>query len=296
MKPPPLEHVAPDTLEGALAALAEHGDDAKLLAGGQSLVPLLAFRLARPGVLVDLNRVPGLDELRLDDGALVLGAMARQSDVEALPGLRERCAMVVEAVELIGHVAIRNRGTVGGSLAHADPAAEWTALAVALDAELEITGTQGTRTVPASDFFVTYFTTALAPDEILTRVRVPLPNGRSGSCFLELARRHGDFAVAGVGALLRLGEGGAVADARVALIGVGDRAVRASAVEAALRGRRPDEAAFAEAAAALDGEISPGGDIHATERYRRHVARVLTRRALATAAARAAGGDGAGKA
>jgi carbon-monoxide dehydrogenase medium subunit len=290
VKPPPFDYVAAGSLDEALAALTEHGDEAKLLAGGQSLVPLLAFRLARPGVLVDLNGVGGLDGLALEDGALVLGAMARQRDVERLPGLRERCAMVPEAIEHVGHVAIRNRGTVGGSLAHADPAAEWTALALALDAELELTGPSGRRTVAAGDFFVSYFTTVLAPDEVLTRIRLPLPNGRSGSCFLELSRRHGDFALAGVGALVTLAGDGTAADVRLGLIGVGDRPVRPAAAESALRGRVPDGEAIAEAAAAVGGEIEPSGDIHASAEYRRHLATVLTRRALATAVERARGG------
>lgn len=287
MKPPPFDYVAPATVEETVAALVEHGDEAKVIAGGQSLVPLLAFRLARPSVLVDLNRVTGLDGLELDDGKLRIGAMTRQHRLERLPGLRERCPMVAEAVELIGHVAIRNRGTVGGSLAHADPAAEWTALALALDAELDIMGPSGKRTVVASDFFVTFFTTALAPDEVLTEIRLDLPNGRSGSTFLELARRHGDFALAGVAALVSLEVDGTIADARLALIGVGDRAIRASAAEQVLRGERPTEELFAEAAGAVDAEIRPGSDIHASERYRRHIAGVLTRRALQTAAERA---------
>ena len=293
MKPPPFEYVAATSLEEAVAALGEHGDEAKLLAGGQSLVPLLAFRLARPGVLVDLNGVGGLDRLELAGDALVVGAMARQRDVELLPGLRERCELIPEAIELVGHVAIRNRGTVGGSLAHADPAAEWPALAVLLDAELELVGPSGRRTVAARDFFLSYFTTVLEPDEVLTEIRLPLPNGRSGSCFVELSRRHGDFALAGVGALVTLAGDGTAAEVRLGLIGVGDRPVRPAAAEQALRGRVPDEGAIAAAAEAVAGEIEPTGDIHASEEYRRHLATVLTRRALAAAVARAGGGEGA---
>jgi aerobic carbon-monoxide dehydrogenase medium subunit len=293
VKPPPFEYVAATSLEEAVAALGEHGDEAKLLAGGQSLVPLLAFRLARPGVLVDLNGVGGLDRLELAGDALVVGAMARQRDVELLPGLRERCELIPEAIELVGHVAIRNRGTVGGSLAHADPAAEWPALAVLLDAELELVGPSGRRTVAARDFFLSYFTTVLEPDEVLTEIRLPLPNGRSGSCFVELSRRHGDFALAGVGALVTLAGDGTAAEVRLGLIGVGDRPVRPAAAEQALRGRVPDEGAIAAAAEAVAGEIEPTGDIHASEEYRRHLATVLTRRALAAAVARAGGGEGA---
>jgi carbon-monoxide dehydrogenase medium subunit len=296
VKPPPFEYVAPRSLDEAVAALAEHGDEAKVMAGGQSLVPLLAFRLARPSVVVDVNRVAGLDGARLDGDTLELGALTRQRDVELLPGLRERCPMIAEAVEQIGHVAIRNRGTVGGSLAHADPAAEWTALALALDAELDVYGPGGTRTLPAREFLISYFTTALQPDEVLTRIRLRVPNGRTGSCFLELARRHGDFAIAGVGALVSLDADGSVGDARLALIGVGERAVRATAAEQVLRGSRPSEDVLADAAGAVDGEIEPNGDIHASAGYRRHVAAVLVRRALETAVARARGGDSDGRA
>ena len=296
MKPPPFEYVAATSLEEALDALSEHGDEAKLLAGGQSLVPLLAFRLARPSVLVDLNWVDGLDRLELKGEMLVLGAMTRQRDVERLEALRERCPLIPEAVELVGHVAIRNRGTVGGSLAHADPAAEWPALVSVLDGELELAGPRGTRTVAARDFFVSYFTTALEPDEVLTQIRLSLPNGRSGSCFLELSRRHGDFALAGVAALVTLADDGTAADVRLGLIGVGDRPVRPASAEAALHGRVPDGGAIAEAAAAVAGDIEPTGDIHASADYRRHLATVLTRRALTAAVGRARGGVHAGAA
>lgn len=291
MKPPPFEYVAPRELGEAVAVLAEHGDEAKLLAGGQSLMPLLAFRLARPSVLVDMNGVPGLDDAAIDGGVLRVGAMARQRDLERLVGLRERCPMIVEAIEQIGHVTIRNRGTVGGSLAHADPAAEWSALALALDAELDVVGPSGSRTVAASDFFVTYYTTALAAEEVLTQVRLPLPEGRSGSCFLELARRHGDFALVGVAAVVSLDDAGAIADARIALIGVDDQVVRASAVEAALRGREPTDGLLAEAAEQVVEAVGSRSDVHTSDGYRREIAPVLTRRALATALARARGGE-----
>jgi len=291
VKPPPFEYLAPRSLDEAVAALAEHGDEAKAMAGGQSLVPLLAFRLARPSVIVDLNGIEGLDGTRLDGGSLELGALTRQRDVERLPGLRERCPMIVEAIEQVGHVAIRNRGTVGGSLVHADPAAEWTALALALDAECDLVGPSGTRAVPAREFLVSTFMTALEPDELLTGIRLQVPNGRTGSCFLELARRHGDFALAGVGALVTLGEDGVVEDARIALIGVGDTAVRSDAGEGVLRGHAPTAELLADAARVVEGELEPNSDIHASADYRRHVAGVLVRRALGTAVERARGGD-----
>jgi aerobic carbon-monoxide dehydrogenase medium subunit len=295
VKPPPFDYLAPTSLEEAIEAMARHGDQAKLLAGGQSLVPLLAFRLAGPGVLVDLNRVGELDYLRDEaDGRLAIGAMTRHRTVQGLPGLRSRCAMLAEGVELIGHVAIRNRGTVGGSLAHADPAAEWPALALALDGECEVVGPRGSRTVPVDELFVTYFTTTLEPDEILKEVRLRLPAGRVGSTFVELTRRHGDFAIAGVGALLALGDDGSISDARLTLIGVKDQVVRARAAERALIGSKPDDGVLEEAVALVDGAIEPSDDLHGSAGYRRQVAKVLTRRALQEARMRAAqrgGGD-----
>lgn len=290
MKPAPFEYVRPESLGQAVSLLAEHGEEAKLLAGGQSLVPLLAFRLSSPSVLIDLNGVGELDYLRLDGDRLVIGAMTRHRDVEEMAELRTRCPMLLEGVSRIGHVTIRNRGTVGGSLAHADPAAEWPSLVLALDGEIDAIGPKGTRTIPGEEFFDTYFTTALAPDEIVSEVRLRIPSGpRVGSCFLELARRHGDFALAGVGALIALDTGGSIADARVTLIGVRDRAVRSSAAESVLRGAPPSADLFAEAAEAVDPEIEPVSDIHGTSEYRRHLAKVLVRRALALAAERAGG-------
>lgn len=292
MKPAPFEYAAPESLEQAVALLGEHGDDAKVIAGGQSLVPLLAFRLAAPQVLVDLNRLDGLSHLRLEGDTLVAGAMARHRDVEMLPGLAERCPLLSDGVSLIGHVAIRNRGTVGGSIAHADPAAEWPSILLALDGEVDARSASGSRTIAAGDLFDTYFTTTLRPDEILTEVRLLLPSGRAGSAYLELARRHGDFAIAGVGTVLVLGDGDRIEDARVVLIGVRDTAVRSTAAEAVLRDGEPGEELFAEAAGAIDAEIDPVSDLHGSSDYRRHIAKVLVRRALARALDRARGGGG----
>lgn len=291
MKPAPFEYAAPTSVEEAVGLLQQHGDEAKVLAGGQSLVPLLAFRLAAPSVLVDLNGVRELEYVRLEGDTLVLGALARHRSVEELGELATRCPMLAEGVGVIGHVAIRNRGTVGGSLAHADPAAEWPSLTLALDGEIDVVGSSGTRTVPASGFFESYFTTVLAPDELVREVRLHLPNGgRTGSTYLELARRHGDFALAGVGALLTLDGGGIIADARVVLIGVRDTAVRSAAAEGVLRGSAPSEELFAGAAAAVQDEIDPVSDVHGSSGYRRHLAEVLVRRALGRARERAEAG------
>ena len=291
MKPAPFDYAAPESLDEAVALLAQHGEEAKVLAGGQSLVPLLAFRLASPSVLIDLNRIPGLDGVRLDGDRLVLGALARHRDVERFAPLAGRCPMAAEAVSMIGHVAIRNRGTVGGSLAHADPAAEWPALLAILDGEVEARGPDGTRSIPAHELFTSYFTTTLAPTEIITEARLDLPAGRVGSAFLEFAQRRGDFAIAGVGAVLRLEDDGTVGEARIGLLGVADGPVRARSAEALLVGRPPADPAIDEAAAAIDPDLAPLSDVHGSAEYRRHVAGVLTRRALTFARERAEGGE-----
>jgi carbon-monoxide dehydrogenase medium subunit len=287
VKPAPFDYAAPDSLEEAVRLLGEHGDDAKVIAGGQSLVPLLAFRLAAPEILIDINRIAGLGDVELDGGTLSIGALARHRDVELLPSLRSRCPMLAEGISSIGHVAIRNRGTVGGSIAHADAAAEWPSLLLALEGEVDVRSVRGDRTVAAADLFESYFTTTLQADEIITSIRLRIPSGRVGSAYVELARRHGDFAVAGVGAILSLSGSGAVDDARVVLIGVRDTAVRSSGAEGALVGREPVEEVFSEAAEAIDPEIEPVSDLHGSSGYRRHVAKVLVRRALGLALERA---------
>lgn len=288
MKPPPFDYRCPDTLDEALALLGEYGDDAKVLAGGQSLVPLLNFRLARPAVLVDVNRVPHLDAVTWDGDRLVLGAMVRERAAERSDAVREAAPLLARALPLIGHPAIRTRGTIGGSLAHADPAAELPAVALATDAELVLcSAARGERVVPAADFFEGYFTTALAPDELLTEIRLPGAPAGTGSCFEEVARRHGDYAMVGAAATVRLDEGGRIADARLVLIGVADRPVRATAAEAALADGEPSPAAFAAAGAVAVGDLTPSSDLHASAAYRRTVAATLVGRALAGATAAA---------
>lgn len=287
MKAAPFRYLAPDSLEEAVSLLAEHGDEAKALAGGQSLVPLMAFRFATPSVLVDLNRIDGLDRIRIDADMLAMGALARHRDVELTAGLEERCPMIHEAVGLIGHVAIRNRGTVGGSIAHADPAAEWPGLLTALDGEVDAVGPSGRRTILADALFDSYFTTTLRQDELITDVRVRLPEGRSGSAFGELARRHGDFAIAGAGVVLGFDDEGSIERARVALIGVGERPILSQAAEQVLLGADATDGVFELAATAAASQLEPMSDVHGTADYRRHLALTLTRRALATARDRA---------
>ncbi len=277
MKPPPFRYLRPDTEEGVLDALAEYGDEAKLLAGGQSLVPLLNFRLARPSVLIDLELVDTLRGIERRDGTFVVGAMTRQSEAERSEDLRSSCPLVGQALALVGHLQIRNRGTVGGSVAHADPAGELPAVALALDAELIVRGSTGDRSVSAAEFFVGPFTTVLGPDELLTHVRFPDTLG-ARTMFLELARRSGDFALAGVCAIDRGARG--TADVALVGIGVGGSPVRLSTAEAAVHGRELTEEVVREAAEAASAAVDPPSDIHADGEYRRELLGVLVRRAL----------------
>jgi carbon-monoxide dehydrogenase medium subunit len=294
LKPGRFEYHAPDTLEEVVSLLAQHGDEAKVLAGGQSLIPLLALRLASPAVVVDINRVGELDYLVDNGNQLKVGALTRHRAIERLEGLPDRCPIVGDAIELVGHVAIRNRGTVLGSIAHADPAAEWPALALALDAEFDVRGPQGVRTVPADAFFVSFLTTTLEPEEVVTEMRCSVPEGTIGSSFLELSRRHGDFAVVGVGTVIRMSDTGAIGDARIVLIGVGETAVRAHEAEQALVGERPGTGLFEEAAGIVARSIEPSGDVHGSSEYRRAISKTLTRRALISASNRTNGGEAVG--
>jgi carbon-monoxide dehydrogenase medium subunit len=289
MKPAPFAYFDPSTVEEAVSLLEQQGSEAKLIAGGQSLVPLLNMRLARPTAVIDLNRIDGLSYIREDDGWLAIGAMTRQREVERSELVRTKQPVLYAATKLIAHPQIRNRGTIGGSLAHADPAAEYPALALALGAELRARGPEGERRIAADDFFVTYLTTALEPSEVVTEVRVPVLAARTGWSVLELSRRHGDFALAGVVALLTLAQNGTIEDGRVVLFGVAATPLRATAAEAMLRGERPGEQLFAETGRAASAAVEDGlSDVHASAEYRKHLVSVLTRRALAEAAGRVA--------
>lgn len=292
MKPVSFEYFAPTSLSDALALLREWGDDGKILAGGQSLVPLMNMRLARFGALVDITRVPGLVSIRDENGTLVIGATTTQRDVEDSILVAERQPLLAEAIRYVGHPQTRNRGTAGGSVAHADPAAELPTVAVALDGEIEVTGLAGLRLIPARDFFVSYFTAAMEPGEILTGLRLPCWPARTGHAFLEMSRRHGDFAIVGVAAIIGLDEGGAVNRANVVFSGCGETPVRASAVEPLLHGCAPDAAAVSETVRGAVAELQPGDDIHGSAAYRRDVAATLAERAINLALRRAGGIDG----
>jgi carbon-monoxide dehydrogenase medium subunit len=285
MKPAAFEYVAPRSVEEAVEALSNGGADAKLLAGGQSLIPLLNFRLARPSLLVDLNRVTDLAYVAQRDGGVAIGAMTRQVTIERDAALATQQPLLVEAIKWVGHTAIRSRGTIGGSLAHADPAAELPAVAVCLDALLTIVGPKGRRTVSAHDFFLGYLTTVLEPDEILEESWLPPLVPSTGQAWLEFARRHGDFALAGVAVSLSLRDG-EVSDARIVLTGVGGMPARAREAETLLVGGTVPERASA-AADAVRTSIDPDADIHATKEYRAHLAGVLTERAIHVAHERA---------
>lgn len=288
MKPASFEYFRPRSLDEALSLLGEYGGDAKPLAGGQSLIPAMNFRLATPSVLVDLNALSELSYIKDGSGDVRIGGMTRQRALERSTLVSQRVPLIAETMPHIAHPAIRNRGTIGGSLAHADPAAELPAVMLALKASLMVSSKSGTREVPAEEFFVGLFSTAVRAGELLTEIRIPPPPARSGVAFQEISRRHGDFALVGVAAVVQLDEKGRCADARIALLSVGDRPMLADKAAKALAGQPPSAASIRAAAdAAATQDIDPSSDIHASARYRRQLANVLTRRVLERAFQRA---------
>ena len=291
MKPPPFDFVCPKTVGEVISLLEKHQSDAKLIAGGQSLMPLLNMRLARPDILIDLSKVADLDYIKEADGGLTIGAMTCQRTVERSELVKSRQPLLHEATRFIAHPQIRNRGTIGGSLAHADPAAVYPAVAVALDAKLEVAGPKGKRSVEAADFFVSYLTTVLEPNEMITEVRLPGLPARTGCSFIEVSRRHGDYALTGIASTVTLQNGGQCSAARIVLFGVGATPVRARKAEQVMVGQKPGEKLIGQAAEKANEDIEePLSDIHASAEYRRHLAQVLTRRGLAVACERAAAG------
>ncbi|MET0486916.1 MAG: xanthine dehydrogenase family protein subunit M [Candidatus Rokuibacteriota bacterium] len=286
MKPPAFEYVAVASTEEAVAQLAAHGDDARLLAGGQSLMPILNMRLATPGRLVDLNRVRTLSYIVERAGGVAIGAMTRQRTVERSEFVAAAVPLLAEALPWVGHTAIRNRGTIGGSLAHADPAAELPAVAVCLDARLTLRGPAGERTLAAREFFRGYLTTALAPTELLAEVWFPSALPGTGAAWIEFARRYGDYALVGVAAVVTL-EGSTVRRASLAVTGVDGVPVRAVDAERLLIGAPLSAESMAAAAESVRRTLEPQDDIHATAAYRRHLAGILTVRALTRAGDRA---------
>jgi len=284
MKLPPLDYACPATLAEAVALLAAHNGDAKPIAGGQSLMPMLAFRVASPSLLVDLRKLDELNRITIADDGVRLGALARWRDIEDDARLRSVQPLLAAAIEHVAHYQIRNRGTVGGSLAHADPAAEMPGIALTCDAEIAVMGSAGMRVIPASDFFLGPLTTALAADEIITEVKLPAWPARRRWGFQEFSRRRGDFALAGVALFYDEDDDGKAINAHAGAIGVGDRPVRLSAVELALNGHAINAATIVAAAKAASAEVEPADDIHADAAYRRALVGTLTERALKAAA------------
>lgn len=287
MKPASFDYVGATDLDEAIALLQRHGDDAKILSGGQSLVPMMNFRLARPTVLVDVNRIAGLSYVREEGDVLRIGALTRHHAVATSEAVLRRCPLLAEAAGCIGYPAIRRRGTIGGSLAHADPAAELACVAVTLEADIVVRGPGGERTIPASDFFVSVFTTALEPDEIVTEVRIPCPDSQARRWgFQQFSRKPGDFAMVMCAAVFEA-EGDVIRGARIGVAGVSETAVRGVVGEQALEGRRLDDEVLGEVADATATSVDPSSDVHADAGFRRHLVRVLTRRAIQDARRRA---------
>ncbi len=286
MKPAAFTYVRADSAEEALAALAAHGDDAKLLAGGQSLIPMMNLRLAQPEVLVDIGRARDLEGIAHHEGGLRIGATTRQAALLASQAALAHAPLIAGAMRYVSHPAIRSRGTVGGTLAHADPAAELPAVMVALDATMTVRGPAGIRAVPASEFFVTHLTTSMEEGELLSEVLVPAPAtaGNVRDVFLEVTRRHGDYALVAVATRLILDPSGSVVHARIVLCGVGDVPVRAIAAEQRLLGQRPgDDAIVREAGQLAAAPLTPPSSLHASSQYRQEVAAVLVSRAITAA-------------
>ena len=286
MKPPPFAYIDPRSVADAVALLAQHGVDAKVLAGGQSLVPLLNFRLVHPVLLVDVNRISALAYIQEQNGALVLGALSRIHAVENSTLVKRHAPLLAEAAALVGHLAIRHRGTIGGNLAHADPASEIPAALLALEGQVVAVGLRGERVIAAGDFFRGPLSTALEPTELLTEVRIPTGPPGSGSAFLEVSRREGDYALVGAGVVLQR-DGGRCARARIALCGIAGAPVRARLAEGILERAGVTEEALRSVALAVEEALSPTDDVQASAEYRRHVAGVLTERAVRQAWERA---------
>jgi carbon-monoxide dehydrogenase medium subunit len=288
VKPAAFAYLAPRTVEEAVDQLAEHGPAARVLAGGQSLVRLMNARAATPSVVIDINRVADLARLDADGDTVRIGATARQHSAERSPLARSRIPLLTEAGSLVAHASVRRRGTVVGSVAFADPSAELPAALLALDGQVVARSAGGERVIAAADFFVGPFENSLAADELVVELRIPAtePDG-TGSAFVEVARRHGDLPICGVGAVLRLDGGGAVSDARIAMCGVDRRPVRAGSAESSLAGERPTDELLAQAADLAAAGTDPVGDCHGSAPFRRHLARVVTRRSLVAALARA---------
>lgn len=291
MIPEKFEYFAPKSVAEAVGLLSTHGMEAKPLAGGHSLIPLMKLRLAAPRYVVDLNGISGLDYIQESGDVLRIGALARHADLEASDLIRARYPLLAETARVIADPLVRNMGTIGGALAHADPAGDWGAAMLAARATVVATGSRGERTLSVDDFLVDTFTTALEPDEILIEIRIPKPPARSGGAYLKLERKVGDFAIAAVGVSLVLDGRGACEQVGIGLCNVGTRSLRAKRAEEIMRGQQPIEAVIGRAAQAAADESDPATDLRGPAEYKRDIVRVLTARALRRAAQRAKGGE-----
>lgn len=286
MIPAAFEYVRPNSVAEATSFLSQN-PEAKVLAGGHSLIPLMKLRLAAPSYLVDISRIPGLRGVIEQNGAIQIGALTTHYEIETSPVIRERLPVLAETAATIGDVQVRNRGTIGGALAHADPAADYPATILALDATINATGPSGNRSIKATDLIVDLMTTVLQPTELITAVVVPIPAAGTGASYQKFPHPASRYAIAGVAAVVRLNPDGTIADAKIGVTGAGTKAIRASAAEQALKGQRIDDAVLDRAGAAAAEAVDAVGDIHASAEYRRHLVREFTRRALRAAAERA---------
>ena len=290
MFPSAFDYTAADSLDEALAVLAERGDDAKVLAGGQSLIPLLKLRFAAPAMLLDVNRVPGLDGVSEEGDSVSVGALERHNSLAASEVVKRTFPLMASAAPQVADPLVRNLGTIGGSIAHADPAGDWGSVMLALNAAIVVRSATGERSVGASDFFVDTFTTVLEPTELVTRVRIPTPGGRSGGTYLKLERKVGDFATVGVAVQLEL-DNGTIRRAGIGLTAVGARNIKATEAEASLAGAAPTEEAFAHAAELAAGAAEPTSDLRGSAEYKRGVVRTFVRRGLSQSLVAAGGND-----
>jgi aerobic carbon-monoxide dehydrogenase medium subunit len=291
MKPVAFKYIAATSLEQALALKAKHGDEAKFLAGGQSLMPAMNFRLAQPAILIDINEIEQFGGIRSSGAATSVGPLTRYRALQRDATFARAFPLIAEALPYIAHPQIRNRGTIGGNLSHADPASELPAIALALGARFRVQAAKRERWIEASAFFRGALTTDLQPDEMLVEIELPLPKPRTGCCFMEIARRRGDFAIVGVAATITLGPENECTDARLTLCGVGETPIDASSAAGVLAAHAPTDEAIRDVAASVQGMIDPAGSVHATADYQRHIAGVLSERALRTAHWRARDGN-----
>ncbi len=288
MIPPVFEYLRPKTVPEAIAFLQQYGDDAKILSGGQSLIPMMKFRLARPGYLIDINRIPGLSYIREESDYLRIGGLTREAELENSPLIRSKYPIILDTARVIADPQVRNMATLAGNLAHGDPANDHPATMLALGAQVVAVGPQGERVLPIETFFVTLFTTELQHDEIVSEIRIPAPPPRSGGAYLKLERKVGDFATAGVAAQVTVDNGGVCQQVGIGLTNVGATPVKAVKAEGSLRGKKLDEASIEQAAQLAAGEAEPSSDLRGPAEYKRGLVKELTRRALARAFQRAA--------